>query len=176
MANIKVGDQAGPTHILLAQPVVVVGANTDGCPDFATAIFVGVAAGFPPSITIGLQPQRHSLKGIRQNMTFSINIPSADNIRETDYCGLVSGSMTDKVTDCGFRVYYGSIATAPLIEQFPVCHACEVQQLMSLGSHVLVVGKVVETYYNDQYVTEGKLDINKVKPVVFAQRGYYGLG
>ena len=47
---------------------------------------------------------------------------------------------------------------------------------MVLGSHVLVVGKVVETYYNDLYLTEGKLDINKVKPVVSAQFGYYGLG
>jgi flavin reductase (DIM6/NTAB) family NADH-FMN oxidoreductase RutF len=176
MAKIKREEQ-GPTPVLCAHPVVLVGANTDGKPDFAAVAWTGVAASRPPAISIALQPHRHSLKGIRQNMTFSVNIPSEDYIKETDYCGLVSGSMSDKAVDCNFKVFYGSIATVPLIEQCPVNHVCEVLQILSLGSHVLVVGKIVETYYSEECMTDGKLDIVKARPFFFSFRGgYYSLG
>jgi flavin reductase (DIM6/NTAB) family NADH-FMN oxidoreductase RutF len=177
MTKIKRDAQAGPVPILCAHPVVLVGANVDGHPDFAAVAWTGVAASFPPSITIALQPHRHSLKGIRQNMTFSVNLPSIEYIKETDYCGLVSGAMSDKAADCAFKVFYGDLSSAPLIEQFPVNHACEVLHMLSLGSHVLVVGKIVETYYSDEFLSNGKLDIEKVRPFFFSHTaGYYRMG
>jgi len=176
MTKIKREEQ-GPVPILCAHPVVLVGADVDGKPDFATVAWTGVAASSPPTISIALQPHRHSLKGIRQNMTFSVNIPSIDYIKETDYCGLVSGSMSAKADDCNFKIFYGSTPNAPLIEQCPVNHACEVLHILALGSHTLVIGKIVETYYSGECMTEGKLDIVKAKPFFFSFRGgYYSLG
>ncbi|MFC1921177.1 hypothetical protein ACFLYQ_05585, partial [Chloroflexota bacterium] len=59
-------------------------------------------------------------KGIKQNMTFSVNVPSADLVKETDYCGIESGSKADKVAVCKFDVFYGKLETAPMVEQCPV--------------------------------------------------------
>jgi flavin reductase (DIM6/NTAB) family NADH-FMN oxidoreductase RutF len=176
MTKVKQEIQSGPMPILIAHPVVLVGADVDGKPDFAAVAWTGVAAHSPPTITIGLQSHRYSLKGIRQNMTFSVNIPSTENAAETDYCGLVSGADTDKVADCGLKIFYGKVAGAPMIEQFPVNHACEVLHLLNLGSHILVVGKILETYYDDSYAVGARLDASKVKPLIFANGAYYGLG
>jgi flavin reductase (DIM6/NTAB) family NADH-FMN oxidoreductase RutF len=166
----------GPQPMLWPHPTVLVGANVDGKPDFAAAAWAGVAAGSPPSITIGLQPHRYSLKGIFQNRTFSVNIPSRDLVKETDYCGLVSGATTDKVKDCKFKVFYGILETAPLIEQCPINLECEVSHLLNLGSHILVVGKVVETYFSEDCLTKGQPDIDKVKPFAFGPGKYYAIG
>jgi len=166
----------GPQPMLWPHPTTLVGANVDGKPDFAAAAWAGVAAGNPPSITVGLQPHRYSLKGIFQNRTFSVNIPSRDLVKETDYCGLVSGATTDKVKDCKFKVFYGNLSTAPLIEQCPINLECEVSHLLNLGSHILVVGKVVETYFSEDCLTDGKPDINKVRPFIFAPPKYYAIG
>jgi flavin reductase (DIM6/NTAB) family NADH-FMN oxidoreductase RutF len=157
-------------------PTVLVGANVDGKPDFAAVAWTGVAAGNPPSITIGLQPHRYSLKGIYQNRTFSVNIPSIDLVKETDYCGLVSGADTDKVKDCKFKVFYGKTVSAPLIEQCPINLECEVSHILNLGSHMLVVGKVVETHFSEDCLTDGQPDINKVKPFAFGPGGYFAIG
>ncbi len=169
----------GPQPWILPHPTVLVGANVDGKPDFTAVGWAGVAAHNPPSVTIGLQPHRYSLKGIYQNRTFSVNIPSCDLVKETDYCGLVSGANTDKAKDCKFKVFYGNLNTAPLIEQCPINLECEVLHILDLGSHHLVIGKVVETYVTEDCLTDGQPDIDKVKPFAnkpFKPAKYYTIG
>jgi flavin reductase (DIM6/NTAB) family NADH-FMN oxidoreductase RutF len=166
----------GPQPMIWPHPTVLVGANVDGEPDFAAVAWAGVAAGNPASVTIGLQPHRYSLKGIYQNRTFSVNVPSVDLVKETDYCGLVSGKDTDKVKDCKFKVFYGHLKTAPLIEQCPINLECEVLHILNLGSHHLVVGKVVETHFSEDCLTNDRPDITKVKPFAFGPGKYHFIG
>jgi flavin reductase (DIM6/NTAB) family NADH-FMN oxidoreductase RutF len=120
-------------------------------------------------VSIGVRHQRHTLKGIMQNRTFSVNIPSTDLLAETDYCGMVSGAQSDKAKDCGFKVFHGTLATAPLIEQCPVNLECEVVHLLNIGAHMLVVGKVVQTHVNEDCLTDGQPDILKIKPFVYSR-------
>jgi flavin reductase (DIM6/NTAB) family NADH-FMN oxidoreductase RutF len=176
MAKVKLEPKAGPLPILGFYPTILIGANVDGKPDFTAVAWTGVAASVPPSITIALQHQRHSLKGVRQNMSFSVNIPSADHVKETDYCGLASGARIDKTADCGFTVFYGKLKNVPMIEQFPINHACEVIQILNLGSHELIVGKIVETHVSEDCLSDGRPDLAKVNPFLFAGRGYYRVG
>lgn len=176
MAKIKMELKPGPLPILGAYPVIMIGTLVDGVPDFTTVAWTGVASSMPPSVTIALQPHRHSLKGVRRNMAFSVNIPGIDQVKETDYCGLASGAEIDKAADCRFRVFYGELDSAPMIEQCPVNHACEVIQILTLGSHELVVGKIVETFASEDCLTKSRPDPFKMRPFMFSGRGYYALG
>jgi flavin reductase (DIM6/NTAB) family NADH-FMN oxidoreductase RutF len=166
----------GAQPMLWPHPAVLVGSHVDGKPDFAAVAWTGVAAGNPPAISIGLQHHRYSLKGIRQNMTFSVNIPSVDLVKETDYCGLVSGKDADKVKDCNFTVFYGNLETAPLIEECPINLELEVVHILNMGSHALVIGKVVETHISEDCLTDGQPDMNKVKPFAFGPGKYHAIG
>jgi flavin reductase (DIM6/NTAB) family NADH-FMN oxidoreductase RutF len=176
MAKIMLGPKAGPSPILGFYPTIMVGVTVDNKPDFTTVAWTGVAASVPPSITIALQHHRHSLKGVRQHMCFSVNIPSADQVKETDYCGLASGARVDKVADCGFKVFYGKLQNAPFIEQCPINHGCEVVQILNLGSHELIVGKIVETHVSEDCLLNGRPDPARVNPFLFAGFGYYRVG
>ncbi len=176
MAKIKLEQRAGPLPILGFYPTILIGVDVDGKPDFTTVAWTGVAASVPPSITIALQHHRHSLKGVRQHMGFSVNIPSVDQVKETDYCGLASGSRVDKVADCGFSVFYGKLKSVPFVEQCPINHGCEVVQILNLGSHELIVGKIIETHVSEDCLTNGRPDPAKVNPFLFAGWGYYRIG
>ena len=146
-----------------AQPVlwphltILVGALVDDKPDFTAVAWTGIAASNPPSITIALQPQRWSLKGIKQNHVFSVNIPSASLVKETDYCGMVSGADTDKAKDCDFKVFYGENKKAPFIEQCPINLECGVSHIIELGSHELIIGSFKEMYLSKDCLTNGSL-------------------
>jgi len=166
----------GPQPMLWPHPTVLVGADVDGKPDFAAVAWTGVAASTPPAVSIALQHPRYSLKGIRQNQSFSINIPSREMVKETDYCGLISGARTDKVADCKFKVFYGKTPNAPMLEQCPINLECEVRHLLNMGSHILVIGEVKETHVTESCLTEGHPDINKVKPFSFVPPHYYAVG
>ncbi|HSW38563.1 MAG TPA: flavin reductase family protein [Acidobacteriota bacterium] len=176
MGKIQLEVKTGPLPVLGCYPTVIIGVIVDGKADFTTVAWTGVAASVPPSVTIALQHHRHSLKGVRGNMVFSVNIPSVDLVRETDYCGLASGARIDKAADCRFTVFYGKLENAPFIRECPVNHACQVVQILDLGSHELIVGRVVESFVSEECMVRGRPDPVMVKPFVFAGSGYFALG
>ena len=63
-----------PMPLLFPHPTVMVGVNVNGKPDIVTVAWVNIASGNPPWIAIALNHVRHSMKGIKENMTFSVNI------------------------------------------------------------------------------------------------------
>ena len=157
----------GPQTLIYPMPVLLIGSNVDGKPNFMAAAWGGIANGEPPMISVAIRPTRHTFKGIKENSTFSVNIPSADMVREADYCGITSGSRVDKAQVCGFKVFYGKLGNAPLIEQCPVNLECKVMHVLDLGSHSLVVGKIEESHVSESCLTNGKPDVNKVKPMSY---------
>lgn len=157
----------GPRTLIYPMPVVLVGANIDDKPNFMAVAWCGVANSQPPMISVAIQPRRYTYRGIRQNSTFSVNIPSVDLIKEADYCGMISGARANKVEVCQFSVFYGKLSSAPLIEQCPVNLECEVQHILELGSHSLIVGRVEETHVSESCLTDGKPDVDKIKPLIY---------
>lgn len=157
----------GPKTWLYPTPAVLVGADVDGKPNFMAAAWCGVANGTPPMISVAIRPKPYTNKGIRQNGAFSINIPSVDMVREADYCGIVSGTEADKVVICRFKVFYGRLEHAPLIEQCPINMECAVVHTLTLGSHELFIGQVIETHITEACLTDGKPDTAKIRPFLF---------
>lgn len=151
-------------------PAFLIGADVDGKPNVMTAAWSGIGGGEPPVITVAIRHSRYTLKGIRQNMTFSVNVPSVDIARETDYCGIESGSKVDKIKACKFDVFYGKLNNAPMIEQCPINLECQVMHMLDVGSHVLIVGEIKETYASEDCLTEGSPDVDKIKPFAFNPR------
>jgi flavin reductase (DIM6/NTAB) family NADH-FMN oxidoreductase RutF len=169
----------GPQTILYPMPAFLIGANVEGKANFMTAAWSGIANSAPPMVTVALQHHRYTYKGIKENGTFSINVPSEDQVKETDYCGIVSGAKKDKIADCGFTVFYGKMKTAPLIEECPVNLECKVVHILNLGSHALVVGQIVETHVSEDCTTGGLPDVAKVKPIIYCtgnENRYHGMG
>jgi len=157
----------GPQTFFYPLPVLLIGAMVDGKPNFMTAAFGGLANGKPPMLSVGIVRSRYTWGGIKVGGSFSVNIPSAAQAREVDFCGLESGSKTDKVERCGFTVFYGDLKTAPLIEQCPVNLECVAKHIIDLDMHSLVVADIVQTHVSEDCLTDGALDVMKVDPIVY---------
>ncbi len=157
----------GPQTLLYPMPALLVGADVDGRPNFMTVAWGGIACGDPPMVSVAIRHSRHTLKGIEQNQSFSVNIPSAAQVGETDYCGIVSGAAADKARDCGFQVFYGEVPHAPLIDQCPVNLECQVVQMLDLGSHLLVIGRIAQTHVSQDCLTDGRPDVEKIRPLAY---------
>jgi flavin reductase (DIM6/NTAB) family NADH-FMN oxidoreductase RutF len=149
------------------RPTLLVGANVNGKANFMAVGGGGVVNAEPPMIGVPIRHRQYTLRGIYQNLTFSINIPSSDQVKETDYCGIVSGSKVNKVKVCKFKIFYGGLETAPLIEQCPINLECKVVHILNLGTHAFVVGEVKGAQISENCLTDGKPDVKKIKPMVF---------
>ena len=166
----------GPQILVYPMPAVLVGADVDKKPNFMTAAFCNIMAFKPPALSVGIQKIRYTMKGIETNGTFSVNIPSASLVKEVDRCGLYSGRNKDKSKT--FNTFYGVLKTAPLIEECPLNLECRVKHTLDLGSHLLIVGEIVETHITETCLTDGKADPEKIDPLVYIPtiRKYYRLG
>ncbi|MEN6610846.1 MAG: flavin reductase family protein [Methanoregulaceae archaeon] len=164
----------GPMPYMSVMPTVLVGANVAGKPNYMTAAWSTVACMNPPMVCVALNKARYTVKGIEENKTFSLNIPSGKQVVETDHCGLVSGSNADK--SGVFRSSYGRLKTAPLADECPVNIECRLFKSVDCGSHILYVGEIAEIHADQSCLTDGKPDVTKIKPIVYAQATYFGVG
>ncbi len=155
----------GPQTLLYPMPAVLVGAQVQGKPNFMTAAWCGIAAATPPAISVAIRPARFTREGISENNTFSINIPSADMVANVDYCGIYSGHKVDKSQI--FEVTYGKLKTAPLIQECPLSLECNVIHSVDIGSHILFIGEIMETYIETECMTAEKADPAKIDPLIF---------
>ncbi len=172
MAKIKIG----PQTLLYPMPAVLVGSIVDGRANFMTAAWCAIASHKPPAVAVALKKSRHTLKGIRETRVFSVNVPSTDLVEKVDRCGLYSGEKRDKSTL--FSLFTGELAEAPLVEECPVNLECRVMHLLDVGSHDLVVGEIVETHILEEAWRDGKVDVGRIDPLVYAPsaRDYHRLG
>ena len=172
MQNVKMGAQT----LLYPMPAVLVGAMVNDKPNFMTAAWCGIAASTPPAISVALRRARYTFEGVEANGTFSINVPSASQARIVDYCGIYSGHRQDKSEI--FQVEYGTLETSPLIAECPLKHECRVIHSLDLNSHVLFVGEIVETYLNEDCLSDGKPDTSKINPLIYSTgtQQYHRLG
>lgn len=166
--------EVGVKNCLYPLPTVLVGAMINGKPNFLAIAHVGIMD--HECVSLGINKAHFTNKGIKENRTFSINIPSTEMIKITDYCGLVSGK--DKSKDDLFKTFYGKIKTAPLIEECPINIECELLDIVDFPNHDVFIGKIIATHCDESVLKEGVVDLNKVQPILFAMhdRSYWSLG
>jgi len=161
---------------LYPMPIVMVGAQKNGRPNFMTAAFCGMLKIQPPVVVLGLNKAHFTTAGIFENGTFSVNIPSTSMLKAVDYCGLVSGHTYDK--SGLFKVFYGKLETAPMIEECPLTMECKKMQTVDLDTDGVFIGEVIATYCDDQYMNGKMPDIIKLDPIIFSvsNSSYWSIG
>jgi len=163
MEKIKIG----PSTLLFPMPAVLVGSEIEGRANFMTVAWCGIAAQTPPAISVAIRKQRFTLKGIDRHGSFSVNVPSADLVKRVDTCGIYSGSKKDK--SAVFRTFKGKLDGVVLIDECPINLECRVIHRLDLGSHMLVVGEIVETHVAKECMDAGlkKVDPAKIDPLIY---------
>lgn len=164
-------------NALYPTTTVLVGAMVDEKPNYITIAHVGIVNHARPYlISLSSAKAHYTNEGIKKNREFSVNIPSEDLVVQTDYAGIVSGKNTDKSEL--FEIFHGQLENAPTIKQCPVNMECRLYDIYDTPTHDLIIGEIVETYAAESVLTEGKIDLAKLKPLLFDMSSiiYWSLG
>jgi len=157
----------GPKTFLYPMPTVLVGADVGGKPNYLTVAYCGIVQHKPAMVSVALGRRHHTNLGIRENGTFSVNIPSVRLAEVTDWIGLNSGAKVDK--SALFENFYGPLGTAPMIRECPVNLECRLVKTVDLGgADDLFIGEIAEAYADPEVLTEGLPDLAKLDPIVFS--------
>ena len=154
-------------------PTVLAGVNVNDKPNYVTVGACGVVC-MEPVLYISLKNTHYSTKGVKENGYFSVNIPSADMVQKTDYCGVVSGKEIDK--SGVFTSFYDELGKAPMISECSLNFLCKVIQSIPLFGFEMFLGEIISGYINNHCLTDGKPDPLKINPMMIIGTKYLNLG
>jgi flavin reductase (DIM6/NTAB) family NADH-FMN oxidoreductase RutF len=168
----------GPKNIAFPLPAYLVGSyGVDGKPNVMTAAWGGILSSDPPCLGVSVRPGRWTHAGIVKNQAFTVGFPKKNMAQVTDFVGLYSGKNRDKFKEAHLTAVKSLLVEAPYVDECPVVAECVLEKTLELGSHTLFVGRVLDVKANEHSLTDGKLDMGKVDPLVFSPGGeYYQIG
>lgn len=166
-----------PWTALFPCPVVLVTCvDSKRKPNIITLAWVGTACSDPPILGLGIRPSRYSHELIEGSEEFVVNIPTRDILKETDFCGMVSGRDVDKFSQTGLTPEPAERVKPPLIKECPVNIECVVRKKIPLGVHHLILGEIVCVHVDQDILNEkGRIDFNEASPFVYNQGEYWSL-
>jgi flavin reductase (DIM6/NTAB) family NADH-FMN oxidoreductase RutF len=168
----------GPNTIAFPLPAFLVASyDPDGRPNVMTAAWGGIMCSEPPLIGVSVRKSRWTHAGILKHQAFTVNFPKSSQATETDFVGIFSGKDHDKFAKASFTAVKSQLVNAPYLEECPVLTECHLEKIIELGSHDLFLGRIMDVKANEHALTNGKLDISKIDPLIYSPTSeYYQVG
>ena len=161
----------GPTLALYPTPAVVVGAFVNDRLNWILVAHIGIMG--HDRVVVSMHKAHHTNKGIETSGKLSINIVDKAMLEAADYVGTVSGARTDKSNV--FEYIMGSAGT-PVISASPLVMECEVVDNYQTEGFDNFICKIVNTWAEEDILdTDGKIDYDVLKPILFEMPTYHYL-
>ena len=160
-------------------PTVILGTKNNEKVNFMEVGWITRINGSSPSyFAMSIEKRHYTTQNILKNKEFSLSVPGTNLLVETDYCGIVSGTKTDKSKI--FEIFYGSLKAAPLIKNCPISMECKLIDIVEIPTDkcTLFIGEIINVYSEEKYLTDGKLDFKKVDPLILTMpdNTYWSMG
>jgi len=171
----------GSKPFILPTPVMVIGSyDKFGMPNIATAAWGGVISHVPKAyVNCCFRSETYTHDCIIESKAFTINFPSVNFLKETDYCGIYSGKDENKFTSLNLTAVKSTLVNAPYIEDFPLILECTLFQTVRINRHTQFIGEVQDVKIQTDLLDEtGKLALTQLDPIIYstADGSYYSIG
>lgn len=136
--------------------------------------------GICDSDKIALNLSHHkTTENMFRTRAFTISMATKKTVVESDYFGIVSGNkVPDKFLKSGFHAHKSANINAPVIDEYPLTFECALDEVQDVEGDYRVIGRIVNVTIDESVLTDGKLDLNKLQPVIYnsADHSYYVIG
>ena len=153
-------------------PAMLVGTIRDGKPTYTT-VGAGGCACLEPVLCVSLKDTHYITEGILGSGYFSVNIPPSSLVRETDFCGMVSGAQTDK--SGLFTPFFDDAGNAPMIAECPLNFLCKVCDTKEIRGFTMFFGEIAAVYADEACLRGGKPDPLAIDPIIMMGMSYCDL-
>ncbi|MBX5328312.1 MAG: flavin reductase family protein [Candidatus Bathyarchaeota archaeon] len=148
-----------PMHTVLVSCI-----GKSGKPNIITLAWAMPTSINPPLVAISISPRRHSHSLIEETKEFVVNIPTVDILRETLFCGRVSGRDHDKFKESGLTPLPAKKVKSPAIKECVAHLECKLYSQFTAGDHTIFIGEILDAYVDADAFAE-TYNLEKVKMV-----------
>lgn len=166
----------GAKPLCYPQPVFIIASyGEDGTPNAMNAAWGGISEANEISICLG--GDHKTVKNILKTKAFTVSMADAAHVAACDYVGIVSGNTEkDKLEKAGLTVTKSTRVNAPMINELSVCLEC--RMIAYDAESCIMRGEIVNVSVDEAAMTDGKVDVAKVRPIIFDpfNHAYHVLG
>lgn len=168
----------GVKAVITPLPVLIIGTYDENGKPNAMNVAWGGQCG-PKHIALNLSHHK-TTENMALKKAFTCAFATESQTAPADYVGIVSGTkVPDKIQKAGWTAVKGEKVDAPVFDQLPLTLECKIIEMEQtpLGE-LRVVGEIVNTVADEDILTDGKIDIAKLKPITFdsAKNQYFVIG
>ena len=157
----------GAKGVITPLPAIMIATyDANQNPDVMMAAWGGQCG--PNHICFNLSPHK-TTSNIKLKQAFTVSFASKENVVQSDYFGIVSANdVPDKVARAGFSVTPSPNVDAPIVNEYPLTLECRVVAFEEGGvGGARVVGEIVNMSASESVLTNGKVDLGKLQPIIF---------
>lgn len=154
-----------PKPLIYPLPVLIIGTYDEkGVADAMNAAWGTVCD--MKQVCIFLSASHKTTKNILLNKEFTVSMADAKNVVEADFVGVVSANdVPNKLEKTNWTIIKSEFINAPIIQQLPLTLECK---LVSFDEESeCVIGEIVNVSVDEDILTDGKIDLDKFKPIAY---------
>lgn len=154
---------SGRKSILTPEGVFIIGTyDENGVPNAMNAAW-GMQSD-EGEITLMLAKHK-TTENFEKTGAFTVAFGTADTVVISDYFGVESGKKVNKIEQAGCHTHPSAHVNAPIIEEYPLTLECKVKSWDTETGYL--IGEIVASQADDSILTDGKVDLGKLRPIIF---------
>lgn len=161
--------------IVTPLPVLMIGTyDEEGNANVMNIAWGGQCGPKHIAINIGLpEVEKKTLKNIKIKKEFTVSYATKDTMEISDYFGLFSGNVVDKIAEAEVNVEKAENVDAPIIAEYPLTAECKLVEMNEndLGE-MHIIGEIVNISADESILDdEGNISVDKLQPIVYDSIG-----
>lgn len=150
---------------LYPMPVLILGTyDESGTPNAMNAAWGGISE--ENEISVCISEDHKTTENLLKSGAFTVSVATADTVVAADFVGIVSGTkVADKIAKCGWTAEKSPFVHAPLFAELPFALECRVKSYDPDSCRL--VGEIVNVSADESVLTEGRVDVRKLDPIVY---------
>lgn len=154
---------SGRKSIITPEGVFIIGTyDENGVPNAMNAAW-GMQSD-EGEITLMLAKHK-TTENFEKTGAFTVAFGTADTVVISDYFGVESGKKVNKIEQAGCHTHPSAHVNAPIIEEYPLTLECKVKNWDTETGYL--IGEIVASQADDSILTDGKVDLGKLRPIIF---------
>ena len=113
--------------------------------------------------------EKDTLKNIKATNEFVVNIVSEDFASEMNQCSAEYPALVDEFKESGLTSIPAKLVKPPLVKESKINMECKLLHLVEIGKKPgagsVVIGEVVYVHVSEDVYKDGKIILNKLKPI-----------
>ena len=154
---------SGRKSIITPEGVFIIGTyDENGVPNAMNAAW-GMQSD-EGEITLMLAKHK-TTENFEKTGAFTVAFGTADTVVISDYFGVETGKKVNKIEQAGCHTHPSAHVNAPIIEEYPLTLECKVKNWDTETGYL--IGEIVASQADDSILTDGKVDLGKLRPIIF---------